>query len=223
MAVEQPITRPCPKCNLDLPFDRFGRDKSRPDGLTCWCKPCRRKSTRRWDVANPQKRAATKRHYRTRHGDRINGQRNAARAADPDLFRRQERRRYARNPALYRAKRARWGKEHPEYGRKAFRRYYQRHKSEFIARYVRTYRARKRHAPGRYTATDIERIAKLQRFRCAYCPTPLKGGRHVDHIIALVNGGSNWPRNLQLLCRRCNLSKGGSDPLDFARRIGWLL
>ena len=29
-----------------------------------------------------------------------------------------------------------------------------------------------------------------------------------DHIVALIRGGSNTERNLQLLCERCNRSKG---------------
>ncbi len=33
---------------------------------------------------------------------------------------------------------------------------------------------------------------------------------HIDHIVALVNGGGNDPTNLRLLCAACNLKKGAN-------------
>jgi len=84
-------------------------------------------------------------------------------------------------------------------------------------------KARKRGAEGSYTAADIRRIQKQQRGRCAYCKTKLGPDRHIDHIVPLSKGGSNWPANIQLLCERCNLSKHAADPLVYARRIGRLL
>ena len=32
----------------------------------------------------------------------------------------------------------------------------------------------------------------------------------LDHIISLANGGTNSPANAQVLCRKCNSSKGSS-------------
>lgn len=84
-------------------------------------------------------------------------------------------------------------------------------------------KARKRGAEGSYTAADVRRIEKQQKGRCAYCRTKLDSGRHIDHILPLSKGGSNWPANIQLLCAPCNLSKQAADPLDYARRTGRLL
>ena len=89
---------------------------------------------------------------------------------------------------------------------------------------ARMRRARKQGAEGSYTAADIEKIARAQRNKCAYCRCDLgKKLKHIDHIQPLSKGGQNWPNNLQLLCAPCNLSKHAASPLEFARRIGRLL
>ena len=78
-------------------------------------------------------------------------------------------------------------------------------------------------ADGKHAQSDVDRIRVSQKDKCAFCKTKLKGLGHIDHIIALSKGGTNWPRNLQLLCVQCNCSKKDKDPIDFARREGRLL
>lgn len=84
-------------------------------------------------------------------------------------------------------------------------------------------RANKQAAVGSYTASDAATIRGLQKDRCGYCRVNLKGRGSLDHIVALANGGSNWPSNLQWLCRSCNSRKHTKDPIDFARQFGRLL
>lgn len=78
-------------------------------------------------------------------------------------------------------------------------------------------------AGGRFSAFDIERICKAQRFKCAICRCCIKVKFHIDHIIALANGGSNWPRNLQLLCPSCNMKKHTADPIEYMQSLGYLI
>jgi 5-methylcytosine-specific restriction endonuclease McrA len=87
----------------------------------------------------------------------------------------------------------------------------------------RNRKAKLRSAEGSHTGDDIKRLFIAQKGKCAYCAVSLKNGYHVDHIVAIANGGSNDPRNLQLACAPCNMSKGASHPIDFARRKGRLL
>jgi len=70
------------------------------------------------------------------------------------------------------------------------------------------YLGRLRFASGTFTANDIEALLEQQNYRCNGCAIDLLRRFHVDHIVPLIRGGTNWPDNLQLLCHRCNCSKG---------------
>jgi 5-methylcytosine-specific restriction endonuclease McrA len=84
-------------------------------------------------------------------------------------------------------------------------------------------RALKRNSEGTYTHTDINILLLTQDSKCVYCKTDLiitgKGKYHVDHIMPLFLGGSNYPENLQLLCQTCNLSKGSKHPNIYEKQI----
>lgn len=84
-------------------------------------------------------------------------------------------------------------------------------------------RVRKLSAEGSYTVAEADRIRAAQKDKCAACGTRLKGGGHLDHIVALARGGSNWPSNLQWLCAPCNLTKSARDPIEFMQSRGKLL
>ena len=93
----------------------------------------------------------------------------------------------------------RWVKNNPE---------------KVLAKY-HNYRARKRNAEGTHTGEDIKALFTSQNGICNGCGCKLQtSGRkkyHIDHIVALANGGSNYPSNLQLLCPSCNTSKCDKD------------
>jgi 5-methylcytosine-specific restriction endonuclease McrA len=116
-------------------------------------------------------------------------------------------------------------KENPE---KAFlsTKKWRENNPEMVRAHWSNRRAREVSAPGSYTAKDIAGLFKMQLGKCAYykfCRTSLGNNYHVDHIIALVNGGSNFRSNLQLLCPHCNLSKLAKDPVVFSQSLGFLL
>lgn len=146
--------------------------------------------------------------------------------------------RWADNNREYnQARFAKWRRENPELERqitldwrrrnsdrfKAKNREWSQNNPEKRRQYLRDYRGRKYANGGHHTARDVLEIYEMQRGRCACCRVPLKGNYHVDHIVALVNGGRNDRRNLQILCQSCNNQKAAKCPIDFMRSKGRLL
>lgn len=110
---------------------------------------------------------------------------------------------------------------HSSYMKEYMQDYYKNNPDAFL-NYSRNRKARKKNAEGCHTAGDISAIIIKQNWKCVYCKADLKSGYHVDHIMPLALGGSNWPSNLQGLCPSCNLSKGAKHPDVFAKEKGWL-
>jgi len=121
----------------------------------------------------------------------------------------------------------RFRKKNPGAGAEAAQRW--RNKNpEAVRSFNRNRKALKKGAEGKYTAVDIKVIWKRQRHKCAVpnCPYPIaSSGKHiyhVDHVVALINGGSNSPSNLQILCATHNLQKKDKDELKWANSHGLL-
>lgn len=185
------------------------RQEARAAGLTKFStgEPCRNGHLSERLVSNRRCiacLAALTRHHYEKNADAYKARAKARRIAFPDLKyppskvdpirrRENERRRRKANPEKFREK-------------------------------VRARKAQRRGAEGAFAPEDVARIFKAQKGRCALCPTKLGPGiKELDHIQPVVRGGSNWPRNLQLLCRPCNRQKAGKDPLNHARERGLLL
>lgn len=58
-------------------------------------------------------------------------------------------------------------------------------------------------------------VALLHNGKCAICSTinNQKGQMHIDHIIPISRGGGDEIENLQLLCKKCNDTKGSLLPI----------
>lgn len=76
-----------------------------------------------------------------------------------------------------------------------------------------------------HVSKGIEQILfARQAGRCACCRVRLdKVNHHLDHIEPLAGDGKHEDSNLQLLCDKCNLSKGAKDPIEFMQSRGYLL
>lgn len=106
----------------------------------------------------------------------------------------------------------------PETARAAVREHYKRNQQAYRAR-DRRRRAMLAGCGGSHTQMDIEALRAEQNGLCRYCCADLAHEFHVDHRMPIALGGSNEPRNLQLLCPDCNRSKGAKRPEEFERLI----
>ena len=87
-----------------------------------------------------------------------------------------------------------------------------------------TKRARKRAQRGKLSSGIASKLMTLQRGKCACCRADLsKAGHHLDHIEPLALGGAHDDKNMQLLCKACNLSKHAKHPVEFMQSRGYLL
>ena len=94
---------------------------------------------------------------------------------------------------------------------------YYKNPDKFRARH-----AKRRDAGGFYTDADVKFLYKAQKGLCICCKKSLDGIYHVDHRVAIKNGGTNDKKNLDLLCPKCNMRKGAKDNIVFMRTNGYL-
>ena len=137
------------------------------------------------------------------------------RAADPERHRAARRANYERPEvaAKSRAATKRWREENQEYVREKERDYREANPEKIIANAEKR-RARLMAAEGEFTGHDVIALIKAHGRICFYCGDRLKKFQ-VDHFIPLSRGGTNWPSNLVIACRPCNLSKAAKMPWEW--------
>jgi len=191
----------------------------------------------RWRAANPEKVKAQKAADYARHKERRRAANEAWSRANPEKVKEQGAAWRAANPDKVKAIQARHYEANKEKIQARLREYYvanpeKRRENQIAWRAAnperaralcRNRQARKRAAEGTYTGDDVKRIYGAQKGKCACCNKKVGDNYHVDHVMPLALGGSNWPSNLQVLCPSCNSKKNAKDPLQFSREQGLLL
>jgi 5-methylcytosine-specific restriction endonuclease McrA len=191
----------------------------------------------KYRVANPEKEKARRTVYRAENREEIRAKKAAYRAVNPEKIKSQEAAYRANSREKFAVRRKEYRLRNLEKVKALEAASRARNKEKRAAHNVawradnpdkvrainRNRHARKRMAEGHNTAEDIQRIYTAQNGKCAYCKVKLNNKFHVDHIVPLAKGGSNWPANLQLTCGPCNSRKKDRDPLDHARELGMLL
>jgi 5-methylcytosine-specific restriction endonuclease McrA len=129
--------------------------------------------------------------YRADNAEHIAEWKREWRKNNPEMVRAHKSASQKRNRASANERTRRWNKKNPDKTRA----------------YTLNRIARKHATDGKYTPADIAQLYEDQGGHCAYCGIGLCGEYHVDHMVPLTKGGSNWPDNLALACPTCNHSK----------------
>lgn len=190
---------------------------------------CNRHYQQRWREANAEQCREAARRSKAKNIERVRAYNLRYAAENPDVVRASYRRnrekrlayhlRYrAENPEKQRAAVASWSARNVERRRanEARRRAANR---ERFALNEAARRARKA-ANGCFmvTSEDVRRLLIRLRNTCAYCPTNLSAGFHLDHVMPIARGGSHSIGNLTAACARCNLTKGALTVMEWRMR-----
>lgn len=232
----------CTKCGQEKPIAEFSKNKTTRDGLQQQCKACNRahreankarisEQRRAFRESNKERLNEIARVYREVHIERIREyDRNRRNSTEEKAAKAEYDRAYRerRGEELLAKTRDRLRKNKAKYTL-ARRRYYRKNAEQIYGR-VRAWivanpekakaqsqrrRARKINAEGTHTGADIQAQYERQKRKCYWCGEKLSDTYHVDHIVPLSRGGTNWPENLVIACPSCNCSKQDKLPHEW--------
>lgn len=213
----------CQRCRELKPVEDFSRNRSRPDGLAHYCRPCKaeaaakryadrpevvRKAARDYYQANRDRKLAQAREYREANRvslRKANRERKAAaRRADPEGVRARDRAWRRANPDRTRAYARKRYTDNPEKYRAAVAAWKVANRAA-SNEIKRRYKARKRAAQCvPFTADQLAAKVAYWGDRCWICSGPWDS---IDHVKPLAKRGPHMLANLRPVCTPCNTRK----------------
>lgn len=96
-----PSEKRCPECGITRPSSEWSRDRTSPDGLRSYCKPCRRAESAKYRAENPEKVREYVRRWQKANPDKVREKDRRWRKANPDRVRANYHRRRARKAGAF--------------------------------------------------------------------------------------------------------------------------
>lgn len=216
----------CPGCDTYLPTERFGKNRSKPDGLQNYCKGCRASRAKGVDAKKIQ---AYQAEYRADNIQRLSAYSKERyeespeyykqkaqewRNANPERKRELDRQWYLNNRERQHANNKRWAKDNPERRKEIVRLSYARANGREKARLrAASRRARQRkNLCIKYTQDDLDLKMVYWGGRCYLCGLTIESDLHWDHVKPISKDGSDIIANLRPTHAGCNKRKSASWP-----------
>lgn len=171
---------------------------------------------RRYYLANKNDLVAKNRAYRQAKRREIAAQKRRYREANKDKIAERDRAYRRRNKERIEDYQRDWRERNKERVARYSRNWSARNKSAKSAARARR-RALLYNAEGYHTAGDIQRQYGIQKGRCYYCKVKLFSAYHIDHLVPLSRGGTNWPDNIVIACPSCNCKKNNKLPHEWSQ------
>lgn len=208
----------CTNCGKSKLLAEFSQDRKRSDGLSLYCRTCRRDVRKRYYAANKEKVLARNDAWRIVNQKRVNArQRRRSRAHAVEEKARTYRWR-EENRARYNALARKWRANNKSKVAETNRRQRVKNPQQKLEHNAKR-RARK-------MAANAEIVYRREVHRrdggcCYLCGNSVAfKDMHADHDIPLSRGGAHTQDNVRCACASCNLRKKDKTAVEFLQLVG---
>ncbi len=193
----------CTKCLKKKSLDSFYKKSRNKDGRTPQCIACLREYSKEYLQRTMQDRLAYQKEYRKQNKEKVSE--NARRYHIENLGKSRQ------NGKKYRLR-------HPDKLRLKGQRYRKKNMDYFLNK-ARERRMRLMEvSDGSVTLQFESELLCLQEGKCAYCRRLLTK-KHLDHILAISNGGLHTWSNVHWTCPPCNISKFNNLESEWLQKV----
>lgn len=194
----------CARCGKEMPFSMFAIDKSTSDGMSRYCVECKTKYKQEWYTDHSDEVKEYSRQYYEEHREYYLQYSKEHPMNNPEY----KKQYYLKNKNVILDTGRRWRNNNVD----KIRLY---RKSERVRIMRKIYNINriilKLNAEGTYTKDDVSDMLLFFDNKCAYTGMPLEESYHMDHIIPLSKGGTNYIWNIVPSNPSPNESKGAKD------------
>ena len=215
-------TKFCHACQRDLDLTKFGKNRSKPDGLQNQCRSCRsdkQKNSesymeyqRRYAEENKERLSEYSKGKYKENPEKYKARAKAWRELNPKRKKELDRLWRQNNRDRSNENSREWARKNREKRKEICRRYAQAHKEESRIRAAQR-RARKQ-ANGLLPYSKDELIGRLAvwKYRCHICREPVGDDLQWDHVKPIAKGGADILCNLRPAHSDCNKRKAAKWP-----------